>query len=772
MRSVAPLLILPLSAAAQTITGTIFQDYNANGIRDVDSPGFYEGGAANIPVELHACQNDMQILTYSDDEGFYSFELTEGCYYVYMGDSYSVGPYVQPGDVTQMVTNQVYPGSLKSVEVNLSSGQVQVVNVGIVTKTSVAAVQETSTTTTEVITTSSTTSAEMTTTSSTTENYSEAFFSPDDNDVDSTADVVDTDDFSDVVDTVENSTNYDDGVAFVGAIDSLDSTTAATDAVEETAFTNAESLFGGSEETIVEPSTSSGGDASNSSTTAATGVIYDTSSTAPAESSASFNESSNSTDFVTESSSTVAVDSTAAADEETPSAESTFEGWEETENSSTKNPTSSPTASKVASSEEEADKSEESGKESSGADATVSTTDEETVKETADPKPTATPTAKPTTCIGCELSLSAKVRIQLDNIDSSLSDDSKSLFESVCASFLEEQLSIATPPISDLNCVLVEESFESQALDRSLRDQYRMLSQLYLADVEITGKALSTQSHQTPESIKLKELCVGTFTVQGFLFVRALKEAEEEASSDVTVFQSVENARGVMTYDASEATSGEQIDDPSNPDGGSLSTGAMAAIAAGSAFCAVCFLLFIAVKARNKCKNRYNDIDERSGSANKSGKGVDSTIYDEFPELNKNGTAKSSPTNSQGSGPTLITPVSITSNTEEVEVDMIPSGFSGDQKSKVSSMLNSRVRRDVMAPPGKLGIMVANTAGFGPAVHTMRDGSPMEGLIFVNDIIIAINGVNTREYTATQITQMMKDTVDEERTITVLSSVQ
>ena len=53
----------------------------------------------------------------------------------------------------------------------------------------------------------------------------------------------------------------------------------------------------------------------------------------------------------------------------------------------------------------------------------------------------------------------------------------------------------------------------------------------------------------------------------------------------------------------------------------------------------------------------------------------------------------------------------------------------------------------------------------------MRDSSPMEGLIFVNDIIIAINDVNTREYTAAQLTQMMKDTVDQERKITVLSSV-
>jgi C-terminal processing protease CtpA/Prc len=55
-------------------------------------------------------------------------------------------------------------------------------------------------------------------------------------------------------------------------------------------------------------------------------------------------------------------------------------------------------------------------------------------------------------------------------------------------------------------------------------------------------------------------------------------------------------------------------------------------------------------------------------------------------------------------------------------------------------------------------------------VHTIRPGSPMEGLVFVDDIIIAVNNINTREYTAEQITQIMKDTVGQERKITVLSA--
>jgi hypothetical protein len=519
--------------------------------------------------------------------------------------------------------------------------------------------------------------------------------------------------------------------------------------VEETTSTvNAETLFGGD-------SITSGGDSSSEMANVTAGD--DTNTT---DESATFTETSNATtieetaneDFdvttsVATTTSSISFETSAPSQsmgsqvEEVGSTNETAAESEESKVTNTSKPTISPTAVNTQSkpdeqSDKEAEKSpeKESGKESKPSDgnATVSMTDNESKGETTNSGPSAKPTSKPTSCIGCELSLQTIVRIQLDNIDSKLSDDSKTLFESVCASFLEEQLSIATPPVGNLTCVVVEESYESQTATRSLRgvdgsDYNRELSQIYLADVEVTGSALSTQSHQTAESIKFKELCVGTFTVQGFLFVRALKEAEETSSSNGAAFQSVENVRGVMTYDASEASSGEQIDDPSDPEGGLLSTGTLAAIAAGSVFCAMCFLVFIVARARNNRKNKYNDLDdERSGKTkNKSGKDIDTAIYDEFPELSRPSPANSNGTgitvfsrtssNSQVSGPAMITPVSIRSNTEEVEVDMIPDSFSGKQEQRgqtKASMLNSRVRRDLMAPAGKLGIMVANTAGF------------------------------------------------------------
>lgn len=742
-----------------------------------------------------------------------------------------MGPYMESGEITQMLTNQMYQNGMSDQAV-IGNGVVMIVNVGLVEKTTLEAVsEETETSSTENVGIST---EEAT---ATTEN----FFSVA-NDTDDGADMVDTNEFSDVVDSIEDATTSVEAVE-----ETMPPTVVNADSLfdlpETESTANAQSFDGEEEEEIVQPNeeaesvvdssenaaqspenlsadsdeTSDEVDAIAPSTVSSESTIdeqdsvgtdvegstatvddsEETGSIATVDGESDEEDSPTAGDIVSnEENATVSVtnvDSTIisegiAAEDEAEAVEETLADSEaeevnfEEETLGDTTSTEDTTLNEIISDEEpekaDLSQSKEDDKDTNSdtADADVILSDKESTAEPAS-NPTAAPTTKPTSCVVCELTLNSIIRIQLDNVNEKLDDDSKRKFEEVCTSFLDEQLGIATPPITDLNCVLVEESFESES--RALR---RKLSDMYLADVDVTGMALSTPSHQTAESIKFKQLCVGTFTVQGFLFVRALKEADEG------VFGGVQNARGVMTYDSSEALDGgEDIGDPTDPDAGWLSTEVLAAIAAGSAFLFVSFLVFIMLKARK----RRNE--------NKSGKNLESGIYDEFPEL------RSSPTNSNDTGHSsasggkhaLITPVSIRSNREEVEVDMIPDSFSGDQDNargqKISSMLNSRVRRDLVAPAGKLGIMVANTAGFvsvfdmneynihifchtqqlsqGPAVHTMREGSPMEGLIFVNDIIIAINDINTRDFTATQITKMMKETVDQERKITVLSSV-
>jgi len=58
----------------------------------------------------------------------------------------------------------------------------------------------------------------------------------------------------------------------------------------------------------------------------------------------------------------------------------------------------------------------------------------------------------------------------------------------------------------------------------------------------------------------------------------------------------------------------------------------------------------------------------------------------------------------------------------------------------------------------------------GPVVCTIRPESPMEGLVYEDDIIVGVNDVDTQKFTAKEITQAMKDTAVGEGKIIVLSA--
>jgi len=90
-----------------------------------------------------------------------------------------------------------------------------------------------------------------------------------------------------------------------------------------------------------------------------------------------------------------------------------------------------------------------------------------------------------------------------------------------------------------------------------------------------------------------------------------------------------------------------------------------------------------------------------------------------------------------------------------------------DQTTEFSARPNM-VSRKVLAPPGKLGIVIDTTLE-GPVVHRVNDGSPLDGLVFPGDIIVAIDEVDTRAMSASAITALMVKTAHQERNLTVLS---
>jgi C-terminal processing protease CtpA/Prc len=102
--------------------------------------------------------------------------------------------------------------------------------------------------------------------------------------------------------------------------------------------------------------------------------------------------------------------------------------------------------------------------------------------------------------------------------------------------------------------------------------------------------------------------------------------------------------------------------------------------------------------------------------------------------------------------------------------DGLDKSESGSEMSShaMSSLRQNMVSRTVIAPPGKLGIVIDTTLE-GPVVHKVNPQSPLEGTLFPGDIIVAIDDVDTRAMSASAITALMVRTANLRRKLTVLS---
>lgn len=80
------------------------------------------------------------------------------------------------------------------------------------------------------------------------------------------------------------------------------------------------------------------------------------------------------------------------------------------------------------------------------------------------------------------------------------------------------------------------------------------------------------------------------------------------------------------------------------------------------------------------------------------------------------------------------------------------------------------VCRDVIAPAGKLQIIIHSTKD-GPAIHSVKQGSVLEGKIFAGDLILSVNDIDTRTFDAEAVMELMSKSSDGERRLTVLHAM-
>lgn len=71
----------------------------------------------------------------------------------------------------------------------------------------------------------------------------------------------------------------------------------------------------------------------------------------------------------------------------------------------------------------------------------------------------------------------------------------------------------------------------------------------------------------------------------------------------------------------------------------------------------------------------------------------------------------------------------------------------------------------VFAPPGKVGVAIDVVDGY-PTVHKIKRGSPLESLLKPNDLVIAIDDVDTTRMSAADVTHLMVKRMNYRRKIT------
>ena len=88
-------------------------------------------------------------------------------------------------------------------------------------------------------------------------------------------------------------------------------------------------------------------------------------------------------------------------------------------------------------------------------------------------------------------------------------------------------------------------------------------------------------------------------------------------------------------------------------------------------------------------------------------------------------------------------------------------------RSAGSPITSDIICQDVIAPPGKLQIVIHSTKD-GPAIHSIKPGSVLEGKLSAGDLILSVNDTDCRNLGAEEVMEMMARQSTSERKLTVL----
>ena len=407
---------------------------------------------------------------------------------------------------------------------------------------------------------------------------------------------------------------------------------------------------------------------------------------------------------------------------------------------------------------------------------------------------TSTPTASsPVATVGDSasplpgvISVETNIQLQLIGMHAQLDVKASDVFKQSCDSFLEEYMAEAQPPIFTVNCEVTKQQFLSGRRLRAGRGLEEESS--LLVDVSVKLNANATKTAMKAPTIQVIE----TFVMHSSQFVEQLQEDGIEAG-----VHSFDRLTSTLAY----PTGGDISEIVKSPDGSenSESNGKMGQNLAIVTM-TVSGIVIVGVFAIFFYRVRNNEsIDDESSESESSSAsevndvvfpcGNNESIYDESSESESSSASEVNdvmfPCGSVYSADKtekcpIMTPIhagditykySLEDGLVSPETIISHKPFSPmnvlDLMKGEELMSSNRKKVNVIAPPGKLGIII-DTCSEGPRVHSIKGGSSLEGLIVKGDLILAVDDEDTTEWSAHYLTKLVAKKSNMTRKITVL----
>ena len=388
------------------------------------------------------------------------------------------------------------------------------------------------------------------------------------------------------------------------------------------------------------------------------------------------------------------------------------------------------------------------------------------------------------------ISVETNTQLQLIGMYAKMDVKASDVFKQSCDSFLEEYMAEAQPPIFTVNCEVTKQQLLSGRRLRAGRGLEEESS--LLVDVSVEGNANATKTAMKAPNIHFNDQVIETFVMHSSQFVEQLQEDGIEAG--VHAFDRLTSTLAYPTGgDVSEIVKSPDGSEDSESNGKMGQNLAIATMTVSGIVIVGVFALFF-----YRVRNNASIYDESSESESSSSSevndamfpcGNNESIYDESSESESSSASEvddvMSPCGSVYSADKtekcpdmtpihageiaykysledgLVSPETIVSHKPFSPMNVL------DLMKGEELLSTNRKKVNVIAPPGKLGIII-DTCSEGPRVHSIKGGSSLEGLIVKGDLILAVDDEDTTEWSAHYLTKLVAKKSNMTRKITVL----